>query len=70
MLGLFRSLGAFDLLPAGQHFAAVPGGGIAENMRMAALQLVADRGADIVKIKAPLFLRHLSVEDDLEQQVA
>lgn len=39
-------------------------------MRMAALQLVADGSADIIKIEAAFFLRHLRVKHHLEQQVA
>ncbi len=38
-------------------------------MRVATLQLVADGGADIVKVKASLFLRHLRIEHH-EQQIA
>ena len=70
MLGFFSTLGAFNLLPAGQYFRAVACGGIAKDMRVTALKLVADSGADIIKVKAPFFLRHLGVEHHLEQQVA
>lgn len=70
MLGFFRSLRAFDLLPAGQDFRAIARRCLAEDMRVATLQLVADGGADIVKVKASLFLRHLRIEHHLEQQIA
>ena len=70
VLGFFRPLRAFDLLPARQDFAAVSCGSISENMGMATLQLIADGSADIVKVKAFLFLRHLRIEHHLEQQIA
>ena len=70
MLGFFRPLRAFDLLPASQDFRAIARRCLAEDMRVATLQLVADGGADIVKVKASLFLRHLRIEHHLEQQIA
>lgn len=39
-------------------------------MGMTALQFVADGSADIIKIEAAFFLRHLRVKHHLKQQVA
>lgn len=61
MLG-FPLAPRFDLLPAGRDFRAIARRCLAEDMRVATLQLVADGGADIVKVKASLFLRHLRIE--------
>ncbi len=69
MLRFFSAFRAFDLLPAGQHFGAVFSAGIAKDVRVAAFQLIADGGTDIVEIKAPFFLGHLRVKHHLEQQV-
>ncbi len=69
VLRFFRPLAGFDLLPARQHLAAVAGGSIGKNVRMAAFKLVADGRADVVKVKTPLLLRHLGVEHHLEQQI-
>ncbi|MNS52629.1 hypothetical protein D3C71_1295580 [compost metagenome] len=70
MLGLFSTFSTFNLLPANQHFFAVSRSGVAKNMRMATLQFVANGSANIIEIKAPLFLRHLRIKDHLEQQIA
>lgn len=68
-----RFLGALtglQLLPARRHGFAVSALGVAEDVRVTALQLVADGGAHLIEIEQPLFLPHLSVEHHLKQQVA
>ncbi|MNF19457.1 hypothetical protein D3C76_1884800 [compost metagenome] len=38
-------------------------------MRVATFEFVADGGTDIIKIKAPLFLRHLRIKHHLEKEI-
>lgn len=70
MLRFLCAFFRFDLFPASQDFFAIICGKLAKNMGMAALQFVADGSADIVKIEAAFFLRHLRVKHHLKQQVA
>ena len=70
MLRFLRPFACFDLLPTGQHFAAVVGLGIGKNVRMAAHQFFTDGGTNIIEIKAPFFLGYLRIKHHLEQQVS
>src|SRR3546814_10441541 len=63
---LGRAFLGLDLFP--QMVAAF--GTVAEDVRVAALHLVADRGRDIGEVEQAGFLGHAGMEDDLEEQIA
>ncbi|MNE65788.1 hypothetical protein D3C80_1612950 [compost metagenome] len=66
----FGSLASLQLLPARRNGFAVCCIGIAEDMRVAALQFVADGVAHLIEVEQPLLLAHLGVKHHLEQQIA
>ena len=64
VIGRLLALGGLDFLPAGAVL------GIAEDVRMAALHLVADARDHVVQREMAGFLGHLRVEHDLELEIA
>ena len=63
-------LGVFDLLPVGPDFVHVLDLGVTEDVRMAADEFVHEMPRDLFEIKRAPFLRHLAMENDLQQQIA
>ena len=63
-VGRYFALGGLDVLPAGTVL------GIAEDMRMTALELVADARDHVLEREMAGFVSHLRVEHDLELEIA
>ena len=64
---LFRAL---DFFPVSPDLIDVFDFYIAKHMRMAANQLVGDVPGDVLEIERAAFLRQLTMENDLQQQIA
>jgi hypothetical protein len=66
IVGLGSALGGLDLFPAMMTAGRI----VAEDVRVAALHLVADAVEHLGQGEVPGFGRHLGVEDDLQRKVA
>ena len=67
---LRRLLARFDCAPLRGHAVGVERLGVAENVRMPANELVADRVDDVLEGESVLLLRHSGMEHDLQEEIA
>src|SRR5665647_2861782 len=67
---LIALLAGLDLLPSVHDLLRALDFSLAEDVRMAANELIGDPVDDIVDIECPLLLRHLGMENYLQQEIA